>query len=112
MRIQVCQRRRLNLWQKNFVGKYGNPTDFDFRMNENGTFTYDEFKIMAMKFVWKSTDIEYKTTRINQQGEEIETFEPYRTTKSGKVIPPKEYNKDNRKTTVLTKDVYIKQNGW
>lgn len=84
---------------KNFVGKYGNPTDFDFRMNENGTFTYDEFKIMAMKFVWKSTDIEYKTTRINQQGEEIETFEPYRTTKSGKVIPPKEYNKDNRKTT-------------
>lgn len=84
---------------RTYSGKLGNPNNSNLGRNEDGSYNYDEYKIMVLYCAWKTTDSEYITTRVNQNGEEVSVYEPYRTAKNGKELPPKEYNKDNRKTT-------------
>lgn len=66
----------------------------------NGSFTFDDFKIPVLFCRWRSFDEEYNTTRIREDGTEINVYEPYRTVENGDVIKPKVYDSEKRKTTV------------
>ena len=80
-----------------YVNMFGNPGSISPDMVD-GRYNYDDFQIPVLHAIWKAVDTEYYTKKT-KDGITSYHYEPYRTTKKGKPIPPKVYNKENKKTS-------------
>jgi len=90
-------------------GLFGNSNNVIREFDEkNGMYKYNDFVVPVLECEFASNDVKYKTERKTRSGETVMFDEPWRTTASGKRIPPKVWNSDTKKTKDIPVKVYRK----
>lgn len=79
------------------AGQYGNKSEADVSINQDGGFAYDDWRVAVLVSYWKSIDSEYNTTKRTKDGIAVDVPEHYK--RNGTRAPKVGKLKDGKKTS-------------
>jgi hypothetical protein len=94
-----------DLWEiaSNYVNDFGNKNFYDKSIGADGVYDFMKCRVPVMVAFWISNDSTYYTRKKTKDNQDVDIIEPYRKRSDGSSRKPRVYDRDDKKTTVTTK---------